>query len=218
MSQKSLMDIISPIMIGPSSSHTAGAIRIGLLARNIYNKKISKVLFKLYNSYAKTGVGHGTDKGLLAGILGYKVDDTRIKNIFEIVKDIEYKFEFLEDLNRHPNSVDIVIDDEMKISAQSVGGGKIEITEINGFSLRLTGGYDTLVIVYKDKAGMISAVTEAIQKYNINIATLYCNRDEKGGKAMMCIELDEKPDDKLEKYVQSIADVYFTSTVGKLEL
>ena len=100
MRQSSIIDIISPVMVGPSSSHTAGAVRLGLLARNIYNECPRKVTFRLYNSYAQTGKGHGTDKGLLAGLLGLSVDDTRIKNIFDldISKKFEYKFDTLKTL------------------------------------------------------------------------------------------------------------------------
>ena len=101
-------------MAGPSSSHTAGAVRLGLMARNIYQKKPEKVTFRLYNSFAQTGKGHGTDKGLLAGLLGLPVDDSRIKNIFEldISKQFEYSYEYLEDFNRHPNAVDFMIEGE----------------------------------------------------------------------------------------------------------
>ena len=104
MKQSSLFDAIAPIMIGPSSSHTAGAVRLGLLAKNIYDNPIKKVTFTLYNSYAKTGFGHGTDKGLLAGVLGFGVDDVRIKNVFDLpeAKEVEYHFEYREDFNRHP--------------------------------------------------------------------------------------------------------------------
>ena len=96
MEQQSLFSVISPIMVGPSSSHTAGAVRLGLMARNIYKNSFQKVKFVLYNSFATTGFGHGTDKGLLAGILGYSVDNSIIKNIFKIVKDVEYSFEYIE--------------------------------------------------------------------------------------------------------------------------
>ena len=102
MKQTSIIDIISPVMVGPSSSHTAGAVRLGLLAKNIYNEIPDKVVFKLYNSYAQTGKGHGTDKGLLAGVLGLSVDDVQIKDIFdsEISKEFQYEFQFYEDFNR----------------------------------------------------------------------------------------------------------------------
>ena len=118
MKQNSLFDIIAPIMVGPSSSHTAGAVRLGLLARNIYGATPKKVTFKLYNSYAQTGKGHGTDKGLLAGVLGVAVDDVRIKNIFDLPlsNEIEYKFEYLEDFNRHPNAVDFIFEGAQKIT------------------------------------------------------------------------------------------------------
>ena len=151
VNKKTLFDVISPIMVGPSSSHTAGAIRLGLMARNIYSKPVKKVCFKLYNSFAQTGFGHGTQKGLLAGVLGYGVSDTNIKNIFDIVKDVEYEFEYADDLSRHPNSVDIAINDEMKISGESIGAGEIKITSINGFSVSISGNYHTILLMYKDK-------------------------------------------------------------------
>lgn len=216
MTQKSIFDIISPIMVGPSSSHTAGAVRLGYIAKNIYSKEISKVVFKLYNSYAKTGKGHGTDKGLLAGILGFSVDDVNIKKVFDIAKNIDYKFEYLENLNRHPNAVDIIINDEMTISGESIGGGKIKITKINDFSLNLTGEYPAIVLVYNDKPGMISTVSEVIQKKNINIASLLCDRDEKGGLAMMSFALDEAPTDDMIDYIKDLKDVHFVASVGKL--
>ncbi len=217
MAQKSIFDIISPIMVGPSSSHTAGAVRLGYMAKNIYSRKITKVVFKLYNSYAKTGKGHGTDKGLLAGILGFSVDDVNIKNVFNLAQDIDYKFEYLENLNRHPNAVDMIINDEMTISGESVGGGKIKITKINDFSLKLTGEYPAIVLVYKDKPGMISTVSEVIQKKNINIASLLCDRDEKGGVAMMSFSLDDAPTDDMVEYIKSLKDVHFVASVGKLK-
>ena len=115
MKQSSLFDAILPIMIGPSSSHTAGAVRLGLLAKNIYDNKIFKITFRLYNSYAQTGFGHGTDKGLLAGVLGFGVDDVRIKDIFNHsqAKEINYSFEYKEDFNRHPNAVDFIFEDDI---------------------------------------------------------------------------------------------------------
>lgn len=218
MNQKTLFDVISPIMVGPSSSHTAGAIRLGLMARNIYSKPIKKVYFKLYNSFAQTGFGHGTQKGLFAGILGYQVSDIQIKNIFDIVKDIDYKFEYGEDLSRHPNSVDIVINDEMKISGDSIGAGEIKITNINGFSVSISGNYHTVLLMYKDKPGMISTVSKIIQEENINIASLHCDRNEKGGTASMYIALDNIPSDDIMKKISDIGDVYYTTQIRKLEV
>ena len=164
MEQQSIFSVISPIMVGPSSSHTAGAVRLGLMAKNIYKNAFSKVKFVLYNSFATTGFGHGTDKGLLAGLLGYSVDDSVIKNIFRIVKNIDYSYEYIEDVSRFPNSVDIIIDDKMQISGDSVGAGEIRITHIDDFSVNINGKYDTLLLIYKDKPGMISRVSDIIQK------------------------------------------------------
>ena len=216
MKNKGLFDVISPIMIGPSSSHTAGAIRLGLMARCIYNNKIDSVEFTLYNSFAQTGKGHGTDKGLLAGIMGYHVDDIRTKNIYSIA-DVKYKFNFKEDLSRHPNSVDIKINDEMQISGESIGAGEIRITSINGFSVNLAGQYHTILLMYKDKPGMISKASKIIQDNNINIASLHCDRNETGGTASMYFALDVNPSEEIVEEIKKIDDVYFVTKIRKLD-
>ena len=203
-------------MVGPSSSHTAGAVRLGLMARNIYKESFSTVKFVLYNSFATTGFGHGTDKGLLAGLLGYSVDNPIIKDIFNNVKNINYSYEYIQDISRFPNSVDIIIDKKMKISGDSIGAGEIKINTIDDFSVNLSGKYDTLILMYKDKPGMISKVSDIIQKENINIATLNCGRSTKGGIATMCIELDLPADEKIVNTVKNINDVFFVTNVGKL--
>lgn len=222
MKQSSLFDAINPIMIGPSSSHTAGAVRLGLLAKKIFNNKIEKIVFKLYNSYAQTGFGHGTDKGLLAGILGFAVDDLRIKNVFNLdeAKAIDYKFEYIEDFNRHPNSVDFIIQSEkekMFIAGNSIGAGNVRIIKINDFSVKISGDYDTLIINYKDVAGMISRVTGLIQTEKVNIASLICERKAKGEEASMCICLDGKLENSTVEKIKQIPDVYFVKNVEKLE-
>ena len=217
MEQKSIFSVISPIMVGPSSSHTAGAVRLGLMARNIYKDNFSKVKFVLYNSFATTGFGHRTDKGLLAGLLGYTVDDSLIKDIFSIVHDVEYSYEYVQDISRYPNSVDIIIDDKMKISGDSVGAGEIRINNINGFDVNIKGNYDTLLLMYKDKPGMISEVADIIQKQKINIATLHCGRDAKGGIASMCIELDIPAGDDIVDEIKTLNDVFFVTNVRKLK-
>ena len=204
-------------MVGPSSSHTAGAVRLGLMARNIYKNAFSKVKFVLYNSFATTGFGHGTDKGLLAGLLGYSVDDSVIKDIFRIVKDIEYSYEYIEDASRFPNSVDIIIDDKMQISGDSVGAGEIRITHIDDFSVNINGKYDTLLLIYKDKPGMISRVSDIIQKQKINIATLNCGRSSKGGTASMCIELDLPASEEIVEQLKEYKDIFFVTNIRKLK-
>ena len=215
MEQKSIFSVISPIMAGPSSSHTAGAVRLGLMARNIYDKEFKKVKFILYNSFATTGFGHGTDKGLLAGLLGYSVDDADIKNIFDIVKDVDYSYEYCQDISRHPNSVDFIIDDNMTISGDSVGAGEIRINSINGFSANIDGTYDTLILTYKDKPGMISTVSSIIQKQKINIASLHCDRASKGGTATMYVALDIPVGENVLEQVRQIKDVFYAANIRK---
>ena len=218
MKQTSIIDIISPVMVGPSSSHTAGAIRLGLLARNIYHERPEKVTFKLYNSFARTGKGHGTDKGLLAGVLELNVDDTRIKDIFQsdIAKSIKYEFQYLDDFNRHPNAVDFVFEGgrNMTVSGNSVGAGEIEITKIDEFSVNLTGKYNTLVLFYKDVPHMISRVTNSI---HVNIASFHCDRYAKGQEASMCICLDGEISRKVIDFLYMLEDVYMIRYIEKLE-
>lgn len=221
MKQRSLFDVISPIMTGPSSSHTAGAIRLGLLAKNIYNEKPNKITFKLYNSFAQTGKGHGTDKGLLAGFLGHNVDSEAIKNIFntEDAKNIEYVFEYEQNIDRHPNAVDFTFEGNfnMKISGNSIGAGNVEITKIEDFTTKISGEYNTLLLFYKDKVGMISKVSTLIQNEKINIASLDCDRNARGKIASMCICIDgEIPQEIIDK-INKIEDVYFVRNIRKLE-
>lgn len=221
MRQSSLLDIISPIMVGPSSSHTAGAVRLGLLAKNVYDSPIEKITFKLYNSYAHTGKGHGTDKGLLAGVLGLSVDDVRIRDIFnsDIAKSIDYKFEYYNDFNRHPNAVDFIFEgkNKMQISGDSIGAGEIAIRKINEFSVKFTGKYNTLLLVYKDVTGMISKVSTIIQAENVNIASLHCDRSGKGETASMCICLDGDLDKNAIDKIKEINHLDMVRYVRKLE-
>ena len=221
MKKSTLFDIISPVMIGPSSSHTAGAVRLGLLAKNIYKNTPKKVVFKLYNSYAHTGKGHGTEKGLLAGVLGLSVDDRRIKNIFEsdIAKEIDYSFEYYDNFKYHPNAVEMIFEGENKmfIAGESVGAGEVAIRKIDGFNVKLTGKYNTLILVYKDMPGMISQVTSILQSKNINIASLICDRNAKGKEASMIISIDGNIDSSVVETVEEIPEVYFVSYVEKLE-
>lgn len=221
MKKSTLFDIISPVMIGPSSSHTAGAVRLGLLAKNIYKNTPKKVVFKLYNSYAHTGKGHGTEKGLLAGVLGLSVEDRRIKNIFEsdIAKEIDYSFEYYDNFKYHPNAVEMIFEGENKmfIAGESVGAGEVAIRKIDDFNVKLTGKYNTLILVYKDMPGMISQVTSILQSKNINIASLICDRNAKGKEASMIISIDGNIDSSVVETVEEIPEVYFVSYVEKLE-
>jgi L-serine dehydratase len=217
----SIFDIIGPVMIGPSSSHTAGAVRLGNLARKILGENPNKVSFTLYNSYAKTGKGHGTDKGLLAGILGLNVDDSRIKFAYEIAKenDLEYKFFYKNSSSRHPNSVDIEFHtpSNITISGDSLGAGEVKITSINGFNVDLRGHLSTLLIVYKDIPGMIWRVTKLLQEKNINIASLKCDRNAKGADASMSICVDETLSNDIIEHLKKLPDVYMVRSIEALE-
>ncbi len=221
MKQRSLFDVISPIMTGPSSSHTAGAVRLGLLARNIYKETPLKVTFKLYNSFAQTGKGHGTDKGLLAGLLGFNVDSENIKSIFNhtLAKNIDINYEYEQDLDRHPNAVDFILEGaiNMTISGNSIGAGNVEIVKIDDFATKISGEYNTLLLFYKDKPGMISKVSTLIQNENINIASLDCDRNARGKTASMCICLDGEISQNILSEIEKIEDVYFVRNVRKLE-
>ncbi len=221
MAKATLFDIISPVMIGPSSSHTAGAVRLGLLARNIFNETPKEVKFVLYNSYASTGTGHGTDKGLLAGILGLSVDDIRIRHIFDskLSNSIKYSFEFVQDFSRYPNSVDFYLKGthEMFISGDSVGAGEIRITRINSFNVSLAGDYNTLFLVYRDRPGVISSVTTIFKSKKLNIASLDCERNAKGEEASMVICIDGDLENSVVKTIEKMKDVYFVTYVKKLE-
>lgn len=221
MKKSTLFDIISPVMIGPSSSHTAGAVRLGLMAKNIYKNTPKKVIFRLYNSYAHTGKGHGTEKGLLAGVLGLSVEDRRIRDIFnsDLSKTVDYKFEYYDNFKFHPNAVDIIFEGEhnMLISGESVGAGEIAIRKINDFNVKLTGKYNTVLLVYKDMPGMISQVTSLFQRHNINIASLNCDRSAKGKEASMVISIDGQIESSVVESIEEIPEVYFVSYIEKLE-
>ena len=218
MEQKSIFSVISPIMVGPSSSHTAGALRLGLLAKNIYKNPFKSVKFVLYNSFATTGFGHGTNQALLAGVLGYAIDDSNIKNIYNLVNDIEYIYEYKQDISRHPNSVDIIFDlGKMTVSGDSIGAGEIIINSINGFHVKIDGSYDAILLMYKDRPGMISTVSDIIQKQKINIASLHCDRNSKGGIASMYLALDIPVGEEISEKIKQIKDVFFVTNIRKLK-
>jgi len=221
MKYLSILDIIGPSMIGPSSSHTAGAVRMARLATSIYGKKPGWVKFTLYNSFAKTGKGHGTDKALIAGVLGFKVDDPRIKNSYEYAQQEQIHFEFSvkEDLSRHPNAVDFTLYNEtsMFISGRSLGAGEIEIDNIKGFKVSLRGDMPTLFVMHRDKPGMLSNVSKLIQEADVNIATLHVDRNEKGREASMTICLDSVLPESVIQEIQAISGVYTVRNIDVIE-
>lgn len=207
MKDRSIFDIIGPIMIGPSSSHTAGALKIGKVARRFVNKTIVSADFILHGSFWKTYRGHGTDKALIAGVLGYAMDDERIKDVEQYVKKEQISVSFRgADLGRvHPNTVKIILTfedgEQFYLVGSSVGGGQIQIVNINGFEVSFSGDYPSIFIQHKDQVGIISKVTTVLSMYfQINIANMHIARKLRGENAFSIIEIDDRiHEDLLEK-------------------
>lgn len=199
----SIFDVIGPNMVGPSSSHTAGAATISLIAMKLFKKKIVDVKFILYGSFEKTYKGHGTDKALLGGSLGFVSDDSNIKKSFEIADEmgITYSFEESDREVEHPNTVDVIMksddNEQMTIRGVSIGGGKIKITSINNVELEFFGEYPTLVIEHYDRKGVIAYISNCLQDANTNIAFMKLSRDAKGETAHSIIECDDKIDESV---------------------
>ena len=191
-----VFDIIGPIMIGPSSSHTAGAARIGKYALNILGAKPVKADIYFSGSFAKTYKGHGTDKAIVAGILGMDTDDPGIKYSFETAehRGLEFAFHTGEIENAHPNTAFIVLTSEsgktVEVQGASVGGGNIVITKINGTEVEITEKFTTMIVLHRNIPGMISDVTRVLAQNGINIGKFDLRRNPRGGKGVMIIELD----------------------------
>ena len=202
----SIFDVIGPNMVGPSSSHTAGAVAMGLMARKMCQAPIKSVTFTLYGSFAKTYRGHGTDKALLGGILGFPTDDLRIRDAFEWAEKMNVEYKYVaneEDEVEHPNTadMDIVCVDgyQLSVRGESIGGGKIKITKINDIRVEFTGEYSTLIIKQIDKPGVIAHISMCLSMFNVNIAFMRLFREDKGKIAYTVVESDEKiPDTILE--------------------
>lgn len=220
MKNYSMFDIVGPNMIGPSSSHTAGACRLGKIAYKISEGNIKKVTFLLHGSFAKTYRGHGTDKALVGGVLGFDPDDERIKYSFEIARKKGIDFQFLmEDLGDvHSNTAKIIVTkhegNTVEILGSSIGGGNIVVTEINGLELEFTGEYTTLIISHIDKPGVIAKVTAILSQYHVNIAFMRVYRHGKGQNAFMIIETDDDVNERAIidiKGVEHVVKAYLVS-------
>lgn len=223
MSGGSLFDIVGPIMVGPSSSHTAGAVRLANLARFVAEQPIKEVEFVLYNSFAQTYQGHGTDRGLIAGILGYGVNDERIRDAFRLAEEngLRYKITpFYGANNYSPNTVIFNITlangQFLKVVGHSIGGGKVYISKIDNHNVTIRGEMPTLILFYKDQPGMIWQVTKILAEQHINIATLSCNRNQRGVEAFMIITLDELPPHQAVEEIRRINDIYTVRCIDKL--
>lgn len=213
MKYRSAFDIIGPVMIGPSSSHTAGAARIGRVARTLFEKQPKRAVISLYGSFAKTYKGHGTDLAIVAGIMDFDTFDERIPDALEIAEEAGIDIEFLKEdaVMEHPNTVKINLYDdngkELEIFGISIGGGTIEITEINSFKLKLSGAHPAILVIHEDRFGMISSVSSILSKNEINIGHMEVSRKERGDVAIMVIEMDNKIDDGVFAELSSLPGV-----------
>jgi len=191
----SILDVMGPVMVGPSSSHTAGTARLGRVAREILDEDPVDVKFILHPPLAATYRGHGSDFALVGGSIGLNVDDPRIPEAIRIAEQMGVNIVFSEeDLGDvHPNTVRVEIrgaNRAVEIVGSSIGGGVIEVFNINGFQTRFKGDSPTLLLFYRDRPGMISEVTRIIAEEGINIASLYCSRKQRGKDAFMQIDVD----------------------------
>ena len=184
---------------GPSSSHTAGAARLGKMAYKLAGGDIREVKMYLHGSFAATGKGHGTDRALLGGIMGFSTDDTRIRDSFSIATErgLAYSFTPCEtETDVHPNTVDIRMENAagqvMTVRGESLGGGKVRIVRINGVEVDFTGEYNALIVVQKDKPGVVAHITKILSDRSVNIAFMRLFREEKGHTAYTIVESDER--------------------------
>ncbi|MYL33103.1 L-serine ammonia-lyase, iron-sulfur-dependent, subunit beta [Pontibacillus yanchengensis] len=196
MKYKSVFDIIGPIMIGPSSSHTAGAARIGRVARDLFGREPKWAKIHLYGSFAKTYKGHGTDVAIVGGLLDFETYDQRISKSLDIAKEKGIKVQFYEEdaHTDHPNTARILIGDDdgdLELVGISIGGGKAEVIEMNGFELRLSGKNPAILVMHNDRFGAIASVTQLLAKHEINIGHMEVSRKEVGKEALMVIEVDQ---------------------------
>lgn len=211
-----IFDILGPVMVGPSSSHTAGAVRIGLITKKLLGSVPVKADITLSGSFAATGVGHGTDKALVAGLLGMDTDNIQIPKSFEIAEKQNMAFTFSKRNIRdaHPNTalLEVVAFDgrTIEVQASSLGGGRIMINKLDGIEINVTGERPALIVHNLDQPGHVAEVTSLMAHKSINIATMNVYRDKRGGYAVMVLETDQNiPKSALEwlKRVEGIIKV-----------
>ena len=220
----SLLDIIGPVMVGPSSSHTAGACRLGLLARCLVGGTPERARIELHGSFARTGEGHGTDKAIVGGLMGFRPDDERLRTALEIAEHegLDYKFEKTKLGDEgvvHPNTARISVERGDRVSVMvgsSLGAGRVLITEIDGYPVEVTGNYQTIVLVAEDIPGSVARIAGILAQHQLNIATLRLTRKERGGDAFMVIEIDEIPDERVRNEIRELPWVKWAFRLDKV--
>jgi L-serine dehydratase len=218
----SLLDIIGPVMVGPSSSHTAGACRLGLLARCLVGGTPQSAKIELHGSFARTGEGHGTDKAIVAGLMGFRPDDDRIRTALEIAdkEGLDFRFEktTLDD-DAHPNSVRMTLDRNDRHAVMigaSLGAGRVLVSDIDGYPVEVTGNYNTIVLVAEDIPGSVARIATLLANHRLNIATLRLTRQQRGGDAFMVIEIDDEPGPEVRDEIRSLPWVRWAFRLDKV--
>ena len=220
----SLLDIIGPVMVGPSSSHTAGACRLGLLARCLVGGTPQRARIELHGSFARTGEGHGTDKAIVGGLMGFRPDDERLRDALDIAEreGLAYQFEKTtlgEESEVHPNTVRLTVergDRSHVMVGSSLGAGPVLVTEIDGSPVEVSGNLHTIVLVAADVKGSIATIAGILADNDINIATLRLTRKERGGDAFMVIEVDQAPSTTVRDAIRALPWVRWTHRLEKV--
>jgi len=217
-----VFDIIGPVMIGPSSSHTAGAVKLGRIARQLFGDTPTTAEITLHGSFAMTGPGHGTDMAIVAGLLGFTPDDARIRESLKLAKEIGLSVTFKTGhiRNSHPNTANIELTDGHKtlsVTGSSIGGGNIVITNIDGLQVEFTGQYNTIVVEHKDTPGVVAAVSSLLAANLINIASMRMYRSHLGGKAIMIIETDTETGGSLLGEIGAVDNIYNVTSIKPIQ-
>ena len=208
-----LFDVLGPVMIGPSSSHTAGAARIGYTAQKLLGDVPAEADIGLYGSFATTGRGHGTDRALVAGLLGMKPDDLRIPNAFEEAKKagLRYTIDEIDLRDAHPNTAVLELTGKggraLTVQASSLGGGRIMVNKLDGIEVNFTGESNTLVVRNQDELGSVAAVTSILNQLHVNVANMSVHRHKRGGDALMVIETDQHIKPKQVEFISELPGI-----------
>lgn len=216
-----ILDMIGPVMVGPSSSHTAGAARLAWLARQLLEKPPRKVVFGLHGSFAKTGKGHGTHLALVAGVLGLAADDERIKQAFDLAREasLQYSFKDVELGDVHPNTVQIELeskDERHVVTGSSIGGGLVRVWKVDGLDAYLSGEAPALLVRHEDRPGVIARVAAVVADEGINIARIVSGREKRGGDALMSLELDRDFGPEALAYLRHLSYVSWARALPEL--
>ncbi|MDD7738805.1 MAG: L-serine ammonia-lyase, iron-sulfur-dependent subunit beta [Fusicatenibacter sp.] len=218
-----LFDILGPVMVGPSSSHTAGAVRIGQMTRKLLGEKPVKAKILMYGSFSATGLGHGTDRALVAGLLGMSPDDIRIPDSFSAAKEegLVYEFGTANLSGAHPNSVILEVEGEngreLNVQACSLGGGRIMINRLDGLDVNCTCEMPTLIVHNLDQPGHVAEVTSMLAHKSVNIANMSLYRDKRGGSAVMVVETDQDIPAESLKWLEHLEGVVKVTYINVTE-